>query len=76
MDAYGIAVRSGSITPQINDEIYFREKMGLPSKSTDVDRAWKDDDGVRRPVTLKSKTEIDQAIDDQANPGDSNDSNP
>jgi HK97 family phage portal protein len=58
-DAYGIAVRSGSITPQPEDEVYFRQRAELPPMSSAVLEAWKADAGVRRPVTLvqKSNTE-------------------
>jgi len=51
-DAYGVAVRAGVITPQLSDEEHFREKLSLPPMSDDAKRAWKDDKGARRPITL------------------------
>lgn len=51
-DAYGVAVRAGVITPQTEDENAFREKLSLPSMSDDARKAWDEDKGVRRPITL------------------------
>lgn len=62
MNAYGIAVRSGAITPQIQDEQHFRTKAGLPEMSMEAIEAWKDDKGVRRPITLSSKREQDAEV--------------
>jgi len=53
-DAYGVAVRAGSLTPQKADEESFREKAGLPKMSKDAEEAWADDGGTRRPITLQS----------------------
>nr|BDD44444.1 phage portal protein [Saccharospirillaceae bacterium] len=50
-DAYGIAVRSGAITPQKNDEIYFRQLAGFPEPGDAVGKAW-DAEATRRPITL------------------------
>lgn len=67
-DTYGVAVRAGAITPQQADEDYFRDAAGLPVKSAEVVRAWDDDGGVRRPITLKAgdvfEAEGQQAIDE------------
>lgn len=52
IDAYGIAVRAGVITPQTSDEDEFRKKIGLPSMSPEAKEAWKLDKGVRRPITI------------------------
>lgn len=52
MDAYGVAVRAGAITPNDQDEARFRERMGLPAMNSNVSRAWREDKGVRRPITL------------------------
>lgn len=51
-DAYGVAVRAGVITPTDEDERYFREKMKLPPPNKNVASAWREDGGVRRPITL------------------------
>jgi hypothetical protein len=55
-DAYGVAVRAGAITPQTNDETAFRTEAGLPVMSDNVQEAWIDDGGVRRPITLQSQS--------------------
>ena len=59
-DAYGVAVRAGAITPEIEDEASFRKEAGLPAMSQAVKGAWKEDKGFRRPITLLSKD--DEAI--------------
>ena len=55
IDAYGVGVRAGSITPQIEDENYFREQLGLEAIKEPVMDAWRTDGGTRRPITLKSQ---------------------
>lgn len=52
-DTYGIAVRSGSITPQIEDETEFRRQFGFPSMSQAARDKWKKDGNTRQPITLK-----------------------
>lgn len=52
MDAYGVGVRAGAITPNTEDENFFRQKLNLPSASSDVMKAWEKDEGTRRPITL------------------------
>lgn len=63
IDVYGIGVRAGAITSQTSDEEFFRRLIGVPEMSSEAIEAWMDDKGVRRPVTLKSKTETDANID-------------
>lgn len=53
-DAYGVGVRAGAITPQIEDEIMFRQRFSLPDASQSVKEAWAEDGNVRRPITLKA----------------------
>ena len=60
MDAYGVAVRAGAITPQIEDEEELRKEAGLPPMTEPVKRAWGEDEGYRRPITLKLKQEVQQ----------------
>ena len=55
MDTYGVAVRAGAITPQKDDEAYFRKEADLPAPSKDVSEAWDEDDGIRRPITLQAQ---------------------
>ena len=62
MTLYGIGVRSGAITPQREDEDHFRQSMSIPGVSSEGQRAWQEDGGIRRPVTLKSKTELDDEL--------------
>lgn len=54
MDAYGVGVRAGSLTPTITDENHFRAKAGLPPVTAEIRDQWKRDGGVRRPITLST----------------------
>lgn len=69
MDAYGVGVRAGSITPQIEDENYFRSQLGLEPIKEPVQEAWVSDGGTRRPITLKSQEgfEEQEGIDAEEN---------
>ena len=58
MEAYGIGVRAGAITPQLSDEESFRAEAGLPPLSEDVKQAWTEDKGIRRPITLRDPNEV------------------
>lgn len=51
-EAYGIAVRSGVMTPNIEDEKAVRAMFGLPEVSADVVSEWARTNGVRTPITL------------------------
>ena len=55
MDAYGVGVRAGCLTPNDDDEAAFRESLGLGKMNKNVISAWSDDEGVRRPITLVGK---------------------
>jgi len=58
-DAYGTAVRAGSITPNIEDETFFRETLGINPPNEFTNKAWREDGNFRRPVTLKgSETSV------------------
>lgn len=52
MNAYGVAVRAGVVTPQEEDESYFRSRLKLPAVSGSVKAAWQKDEGSRRPITI------------------------
>lgn len=52
MDAYGVGVRAGTITPTKEDENYFRAQMGLPTLPAAASESWTEDEGYRRPITL------------------------
>lgn len=56
-DSYGVAVRAGAMTPTQDDEVFFRNAAGLPEMNEAAVQAWKDDDGVRRPITLTQPEE-------------------
>ena len=60
-DTYGVGVRAGMITAQKTDEENFREKAGLPKMSPEAEDAWKEDGGIRRPITLQSQTAFEAA---------------
>lgn len=60
IEAYGIGVRGGSITPQESDEEYFRKSLELPEANDAVKNAWGQDGGARRPVTLKSQDAFEE----------------
>lgn len=53
IDAYGVGVRAGVITPCAEDEAAFRELLGLPAMPQSVKADWEDSDGIRRPITLQ-----------------------
>ncbi len=67
MDAYGVGVRAGGITPQRDDEAHFRQKAGLPEMSDAVIGAWGEDGEVRRPITLKSQDAFESEQNQLAN---------
>ncbi len=52
LDAYGVGVRAGSITPTAEDEKYFRTLAKFPDMGDAVVKAWADEGGFRRPITL------------------------
>lgn len=52
-DAYGIGVRAGLITPQQEDEEFFRARARLPSMSPAAVANWRKHHGIRDPITLR-----------------------
>lgn len=56
VDAYGVGVRAGAITSQAEDEEFFRRIINLSEMSPAVQEVWTEE-GVRRPITLKSTEE-------------------
>lgn len=52
LDAYGVGVRAGTITPTPDDEEYFRSLAQFPEMGEAVVNSWKEDGGFRRPITL------------------------
>jgi len=69
-NAYGVGVRAGAITAQMADEQFFRQLASLPEMGTEVQEVWADE-GVRRPITLKSTeeraAELEQTTSDGTN---------
>jgi lambda family phage portal protein len=51
LDAYGVAVRAGVITPNIEDEKAMRDQMHLPPVSPEVEEEWTQSP-TRAPITL------------------------
>ena len=68
IDAYGVAVRAGLITPQVNDEAYFRNIIGLPDMSADVFEDWAKTDNIRKPITLAGSEETVEIAGGDENP--------
>ena len=61
-EAYGVAVRAGLLTPNIEDEKAARKLFGLPDVSQPVISEWERTNGVRAPITLSGGTsQNDQA---------------
>ena len=57
MNDYGVAIRSGILTPQVEDEQDLRSKLQLPELSQSAKSLWSAQEGTRTPVTLKSGKE-------------------
>jgi hypothetical protein len=53
LDAYGIGVRGGVITPCLEDENAFRKMIGLEQAPASVVAEWSRTNGVRLPITLQ-----------------------
>ena len=53
LDAYGIAVRAGVLTPCLEDEVAMRKMLRLPELPENVRAEWGRTDGVRMPITLQ-----------------------
>ena len=62
-ETYGVGVRSGMVTAQKKDEQDFRVKAGLSKMSGEAEDAWKQDGGIRRPVTLQSQSAFEATQD-------------
>jgi hypothetical protein len=52
IDAYGVAVRAGVLTPSKADEESMRKLFGLPPMDEAVSADWDKSGGVRKPITL------------------------
>lgn len=69
LEDFGASVRAGVLTPQLDDERYVREAMALPPAGPDVEAAWKEEGGARRPITLTQPSEpVPPAVEEQPAP--------
>jgi hypothetical protein len=69
VDAYAIGVRSGVLTPCLDDENWFRKLFGLSNAPAEVVNAWQQIGGVKNPITLqKSIPESTEPDQDQQTP--------
>ena len=59
LDSYGVAVRAGVITPNIEDERAVREQMHLPQVPPQVEAEWADTP-TRAPITLSGELQGDE----------------
>lgn len=69
VEPYSAAVRSGVITPQQDDERFFRERAGVPAMSGAVTQDWSRDP-VRRPITLQQAQPTPRTEGEQTPPPD------
>ena len=53
LDAFGVGVRAGAITPNKDDEKYFRSLLQIAGTNAYTDESWTEDGNYRRPITLK-----------------------
>jgi hypothetical protein len=60
LDAYGVGVRAGVITPCLADENAFRKMLGLEAAPAVVEEAWSEQGGIRTPVTLQKSSDIEE----------------
>ena len=66
LEVYGTAVRSGGVTPNIEDEAALRRMMNLPQMNNDVRQGWVDERGVRKPTTLKNPSQNVEEVTDES----------
>lgn len=65
IDAYGVAVRAGLLTPCLQDENAFRKMLGLEEAPPEVVRSWASTSGVRMPVTIQDGITVAEGSDQQ-----------
>jgi len=65
VEAYGVAVRAGVLTPNRDDEEFVRKVFGLPAMNQEVIQEWNRSDGIRTPITLaKGLQEVEPVPED------------
>jgi hypothetical protein len=62
LDAYGVGVRAGVLTPCLDDENAFRAMLGLDAAPSVVVEAWDEQGGIRIPVTLQKPGMIEEEM--------------
>jgi lambda family phage portal protein len=69
LETYGVAVRAGVITPNVEDERSVREQMRLPQVPPQVEEAWQENP-TRSPITLSSSLQDadPQSVDESGEP--------
>jgi len=61
VEAIGVAVRAGVLTPSEDDEKYVREYFGLPVMNESVKADWKKTEGARSPITIAAEADKKEA---------------
>ena len=59
LEAYGVGVRAGVLTPCLQDENEFRGLLGLSPAPKEVEALWTAQGGTRAPVTLQRQTDTE-----------------
>lgn len=73
IDAYGVGVRAGVLTPCLQDENSFRAMIGLDAAPQEVITQWESTKGIRMPITLqKNLAEAQEVKGKQSDGGDNN----
>ena len=69
LDTYGVSVRAGVITPNVEDEKSVRDSLRLPQVPQQVEEAWAESP-TRSPITLSSGLQAadPQSVDDNGDP--------
>lgn len=63
-ETYGVAVRAGLITPNVDDERAARLMFGLPAPNESVIAEWARTNGVRAPITIAGGASGQAAVQD------------
>jgi len=74
LDAFGVGVRAGAITPTQTDEEFFRGMLDISKADENVLESWDEDGGYRRPITLKGSEDSESEMSRVGNETNGNDS--
>lgn len=64
MDAVSTGIRGGTVTPTLELEQFVRNMLNLPKEDEFVLKAWAEDKGIRRPVSLLQDEEPETTTND------------